>query len=144
MNQLLLFLLPNKMATALAIALSVIAFLLGLLDLLSRDFDSARFHLHLSLGIMALLFLLKFLSMRATYEVAEQAQTQLLERIKKVRKAPKPKELSEIEELAREKAEMAELANQLKQALSNIALDSPVRPKYEATLILMERYMKKQ
>lgn len=139
MNRLLLFLVPDKQATLLASALSLIAFLLALLDMFSRDFDSANTHLHLSVGIMAALFVLKFLSMRATYQVAEHAQTQLHQRIRKIRQTPRPTQPSEAEMLAQEKAEMAELASALTQALNNIAPDSPVRPKYEATLELMER-----
>ncbi len=143
MNHILFLFVPDKQATMLAIALSLIAFLLGLLDLTARDFDSARFHLNLSVGIMAGLFVIKFLSMRATYQVAEDAQAQLHQRMRKIRQSPRPKVQSEAEQLAQEKAEMAELAGQLKQALNNIAADSPVRPKYEATLELMERMSKK-
>lgn len=143
MNHLLLFLLPDKQATMLAVGLSVVAFLLGLLDMYSRDFDAARFHMNLSVAIMAFLFVLKFFSMRATYQVAEHAQVQLNQHIKKVRGSPRPKEQSEAELLAQEKAEMAQLADQLRQALNNIAPDSPVRPKYEATLELMERINQK-
>lgn len=140
MNRLLLLLVPDKQATLVAGLLSMIAFLLGLLDMIGRDFESAQFHLHLSVGIMAFLFILKFLSMRATYKVAEDARAQLHQRIRKLRQAPAPREKSEAEVRAQEKQEMAELADHLKQALSNIAPDSPVRPKYEATLELMERF----
>ncbi|MFA5081312.1 MAG: hypothetical protein WC474_02050 [Hydrogenophilaceae bacterium] len=143
MNRLLLFLVPDKQATFLASGLSAVAFLLGLLDMVSRDFDSARMHLHLSVGIMAFLFLLKFISMRATYQVAEHAQAQLHQRMRKISRTPRPTHQSEAEILAQEKAEMAELASALKQALNNIAPDSPVRPKYEATLELMERFASK-
>lgn len=143
MNHLLLLLVPDKKATLLAIALSVVAFLLGLVDMMERNFEAARFHLNLSVIIMGGLFVLKFLSMRATYQVAEHAQAQLRERIRKIRQSPPTTEQSEAEILAQEKAEMAELADSLKQALNNIATDSPVRPKYEATLELMERYLKK-
>ncbi len=139
MNRLLLFLVPDKQATMLAWGLSAVAFLLGILDMMSRDFDSAQFHLNLSLGIMGFLFVLKFLTMRATYQVAEHAQHQLRRHIKKVRSTPPPTELTEAEALAQEKAHMAELTSALKQALNNIAPDSPVRPKYEATLELMQR-----
>lgn len=143
MNHLLLFLVPDKQATLLAGVLSAIAFLLGLLDMASRDFEAARTHLHLSVGIMAALFVLKFLSMRATYRVAESAQAQLRRHIRKVRQAPPPKGADEAAQMAQEKAAMAELTEQLKQALNNIAPDSPVRPKYEATLELMERISRK-
>ena len=139
MNRLLLFLVPDKQATLLAAILSAVAFLLGLLDMFGRDFESARMHLHLSVAIMAFLFVLKFFSMRATYQVAEHAQAQLHHRMRKIRQTPRPREKTEAEQLAQEKAEMVELAGALKQALNNIAPDSPVRPKYAATLELMER-----
>ncbi|TCJ11936.1 hypothetical protein EZJ19_13290 [Parasulfuritortus cantonensis] len=139
MNRLLLYLVPDKQASLLAGALSAIAFLLGLIDMASRDFESARIHLHLSVAIMAFLFVLRFVSLRATYRVAENAQAQLRRHIRAVNAAPRPRERTEAEKLAQEKAEMADLADQLKQALSHIAPDSPVRPKYEATLELMAR-----
>jgi hypothetical protein len=139
MNRLLLFLVPDKQATMLAWGLSAIAFLLGLLDMMSRDFESAQFHLNLSIGIMGFLFVLKFLTMRATYQVAEQAQTQLRQHLKKIRNSPPPTELTEAQALAKEKAQMAEMANALKQALNNIEPDSPLRTKYEATLEMMQR-----
>ena len=139
MNRLLLYFVPNKQATMLAGGLSAIAFLLGLVDMLSRDFNSASFYLNLSIGILAGLFLLKYLSMRATYRVAEEAQARLRRHMTMERHRPLPRELSEAEERAREKAQMADLVSALKQALHNIEPDSPARPKYEATLQMMER-----
>jgi hypothetical protein len=143
MNHILLLLVPDKKTTLIAVALSVVAFLLGLVNMTERDFSGALFYLHLSIGIMAGLFVLKFFSMRATYHVAEHAQTQLHHKIRKMKDAPRPKDLSEAEIHAQEKSEMAELADNLKKALANIALDSPVRPKYEATLELLERMNRK-
>lgn len=137
-NRLLLFLVPNKQATLIAGAMAAVAFLSGLLDMATRDFDSAGFHLNLSVGIMGALFLLKYLSMRATYQVAEHAQYLLHQHIRKKRERP-PTELSPEEERAQEKRQMAELADALSQALNNIAQDSPIRPKYEATLELIHR-----
>lgn len=143
MNRWLLFLVPDKQATILAGVLSAVAFLLGLVDMMTRDFESARVHLNLSIGIMAFLFVLKYFSLRATYQVAESAQAQLRQHIRKIRQAPRPRDRSEAEQQAQEKAEMAELVDHLKQALAHIAQDSPVRPKYEATLELMERIGRK-
>jgi hypothetical protein len=143
MNRFLLFLVPDKQATLLAWLLSAVAFLLGVVDMMSRDFGAARTHLHISVAIMAFLFVLKFFSMRATYQVAEHAQAQLRQRMQNLRRAPLPKDRSEAERQAQEKAEMAELTAQLKQALEHIAPDSPVRPKYEATLEMMERVSRK-
>jgi hypothetical protein len=149
MKHLLLLLVPDKQATLLAGALSLVAFLLGLLDMVDKDFESARFHLNLSVAIMGFLFILKFLSMRATFLVAEDAQAQLHQHLRKRkmrRSAPNPDKaaaMTEAEERAQERAEIAELTENLKQALNNIAPDSPVRPKYEATLELMQRFASK-
>lgn len=143
MNHLLLLLVPDKQATLIAVGLSVVAFVLGLLDMAGRDFDAARVHLNLSVAIMGALFVLKFLSMRATYHIAEHAQAQLHEKMRRLRQAPRPKIASEAEQQAQERAEMAELASHLRQALNNIDADSPVRPKYEATLEMLERMGKK-
>lgn len=138
-NRLLLYLVPDKQATLIAVALSVIAFLLGVLEIMTRDFDAAGFHLNLSVGIMGALFVLKFLSMRATYQVAEHAQHQVHQHIRRKKAPPQPTGRSPEEERAQEKQHMAELADTLSQALKNIAPDSPVRPKYEATLELIHR-----
>jgi hypothetical protein len=139
MNRLLLFLVPDKQATILAWALSVIALLIGVLDMMSRDFDSAQFHLNLSIGIMAFLFVLKFLTMRATYQVAENARHRLHQHIKNIQKSPLPANQTEAQVQAHEKAQMTELVSELKHALDHIAPDSPARPKYEATLEMMNR-----
>lgn len=143
MNRLLLFLFPDKKATLIAGGVAVVAFLLAIVNMLSRDFESANQYLHLSIAIPAVLFVLKFISTRATYQVAEHAQAQIHQRIRKIRQTPATHEKTPAEVLAQEKAEMIELADHLRQALNNIAPDSPVRPKYEATLELMERMNRK-
>ena len=143
MNRLLLFLVPDKQATLVAVLMSAVSFLLALLDMFSRDFEEAGLHLNLSVGIMATLFVLKFLGMRATYQVAENAQHELRSRMRKLNQAGPPQQKSEAQERAQEIAQITELAGALKQALTNIASDSPVRPKYEATLELMERISRK-
>ena len=140
MNRILLSLVPDKSATLLASVLSAIAFLLGLLDMLTRDFDSARFHLYLSIGILASLFLIRFFSLQAAYSIAEHAQESLRHRIRQARQAPPPTLLADRQEQALELANMVELAGELKHALNRIPVDSPVRPKYEATLALMRRF----
>ncbi len=143
MNRLLLFLVPDKQATLVAALMSAVSFLLALLDMMSRDFEEAGLHLNLSVGIMAALFVLKFLGMRATFQVAESTQQELRTRIRKINQAGAPRQQSQAEERAQEMAQIAELSSALKQALNNIAPDSPVRPKYEATLELMERISRK-
>lgn len=138
-NRLLLFFVPDKQAKILAGVLSAVSFLLGLIDMVSRDFGSARFYLNLSVGIILFLLVLKFFAMRATYMVAEEAQRHLQQHIRRKR-APQPHPtLTPAQQRAQEKQEMAELADTLRQALKNIEPDSPIRPKYEATLELMQR-----
>ena len=140
LNRLLLYFVPDKQATILAAGLSLVSFLIGLLDMISRDFNSASFYLNLSVGIMGALFVLKFLSMRATYQVAEHAQHQFQQHLRKKRTPQQPSsELTPEQARAQEKREMSEMADTLRQALNNIAADSPVRPKYEATLEMMDR-----
>ena len=147
MNRILLSLVPDKSATLLASVLSAIAFLLGLLDMLTRDFGSARFHLNLSIGIFASLFLIRFFSLQAAYSIADHAQESLRHRIMQARQTPLPALVTDKQEqeqaLALELADMAELAGELKHALNRIPVDSPVRPKYEATLALTRRYSRR-
>lgn len=136
MNRLLLFLLPDKKEAILAWLMSFISVLLALLDMVTRDFDSARFHLNLSVMILASLFVIRYLSMRASYEVAADAEKQVQQHLQKTRQARS----ADISEAAKERAEMAEMARALKQALSNIEPNSPIRPKYEATLEMLLRF----
>jgi len=143
MNRLFLYLFPDRQATLLAAGLSVLAFLIALLDMADRDFASAGGYLHLSVAIMAAVFLLKYLSMRATYQVAEHAQAELHQRIQHLRRVPRPRRQSEAELLAQEKADMAELAVELRQALRNIEPGSPLHAKYVATLELMGRFSRR-
>lgn len=143
MNRLLLYLFPDKQATLLAAGLALLAFLIALLDMAGRNFASAGSYLNLSLAIMAAVFVLKYLSMRATYEVAEHAQAELRQRIQNLRQVPRPRRQSEAELLAQEKADMAELAAQLEQALRNIEPGSPLHAKYVATLELMGRFSRR-
>jgi hypothetical protein len=140
MNRLLLYFFPDRRATLLAAALSLLAFLIGLLDMASRNFASADSYLHLSLAIMAAVFVLRFVSTRASYEVAERAQAGLRQRMDEMRRVPRGRTPSQAELLAQEKAQMMELAVQLRQALKNIEPDSPLRAKYQATLELMDRF----
>lgn len=66
--------------------------------------------------------------MRAACEVAEQARMEPTQRMDKPRHPERPRQKSE-----------AEPVRELRLALNGIASDSPARPKYEATLELMQR-----
>lgn len=137
MNRILLLLVPDKWANALLHLLAFLSFLLGVLDILTRDLDAARTHLTVSLGIPAGLFVLKYLTLNATYQVAEAAQQRLHRHIQGSQ--PVAPQLPTEQARARERAEMMELAEDLRQALTKIPEDSPVRPKYEATVGYIER-----
>lgn len=137
MNRILLLLVPDKRTSILLLLLALLSFLLGVLDILTRDLDAARTHLTLSLGIPAGLFVLKYLTLNATYRVAEAAQRKLERHLRGEK--PKNPEASSAEEQARERAEMCQLAEDLRLALAKIPEDSPVRPKYEATVGYIER-----
>lgn len=137
MKRLLLFLVPDRQATLVAVLMSVAAFLMAMLDMMDRDFVSAGLYLNLSVGIMAALFVLKFVGMRATYRIAEEARQALESHNDLARRSRKRAAAGQADE--DDLAQMAELAHALKLALNNIAADSPVRPKYEATLELIER-----
>ena len=139
MNRLLLLLVPGKSATFSAGVLSASAFLLGLLDMLTLDLGSARFHLNLSMGIMAFLFLIKFISLKAAYSVAEHVRASFHQELGKAEQSPPPADLTEAQEQALEKAKLVDLANEIKRALNSIPADCPTRPKYEATLEMMQR-----
>lgn len=137
MNWILLLLVPDKWASALLLFLSFLSFLLSVLDILTRDLDAARTHLTVSLAIPAGLFVLKYLTLNATYRVAEAAHQRLSQHVQGGQ--PTDAELSPEQAAASERAAMRELAEDLRQALAKIPEDAPVRPKYEATIGYIER-----
>jgi hypothetical protein len=148
LNRFLLLITPGKGATLLAISLALTAFMLGFLEALTRDFDSASQHLHLSLGIVALLMLLKYFSLRATHRIADNAQARIRAHLLRVaHPSPATAEESGLtkEEIhAKERAEMLELSGQLRSALDSLSPESPMRPKYEATMEWIERVMRRE
>ncbi len=153
LNHFLLLITPGKGATLLAMALALVSFVLGFLDMLTRDMESASLHMHLSLGIMAGLMLLKYFSLHAANRIAEDAQNKVRAHLAR-RAQPRPAtlapdadtatpELTEAELRAIERAEMQQLSEQLRATLNSIAPDSPIRPKYEATVEWIERVMRR-
>jgi len=53
MNRILLLLVPDKWASILLLVLAFLSFLLGVLNILTRDLDAAQTRLTVSLGIPA-------------------------------------------------------------------------------------------
>lgn len=148
LNRFLLLITPSKGATMLAVTLALIAFMLGFLEMLTRDLDAASQHLHLSLGIIALLMLLKFFSLRAAQNIAEDAQARVRAHIQRIARpsavVAAESGLTEEELRVQERAEMQELSGQLRSALDSMAPESPMRPKYEATVEWIERVMRRE
>ena len=154
LNHFLLIITPGKGATALAAALALVAFALGFLEMLTRNFEAASTHLHLSLGIVACLMLLKYFSLRATNQIAVNAQARIRQHIMRRNARPNTgnengastveEELTQEQQMAKERTEMQELSSQLRSALDNIHPDSPLRPKYEATVEWIERVMQRE
>jgi hypothetical protein len=139
-NRFLLLITPGSQATLLAGALAAFAFGLGLLEMLSRDFDMARLYLYLSIGIVAYVVLLKFFSFRASHVIVDQAQAQIRRHVQNLRKVATGDNTKDTAQLQRtERAHMAELTSELKSALQSLPPDSPMRPKYEATVTWLER-----
>jgi hypothetical protein len=147
LNRILLIITPGKGATWLAAGMAMIAFLLGILELSTRDFVSARAHMNLSLGIVAALMLLKYLSLRATYQIAEDAQARIRAHLIRATQArvvsEAEAELSPEEARKQERQQMLELSGQLRAALSNIKPDTPMYAKYNATIEWIERVMQR-
>lgn len=148
LNRFLLLIAPSKGATVLAVALALVAFILGFLEMLTRDLDAASQHLHLSLGIIALLMLLKYFSLRAAQNIAEDAQERVREHIRRIARphavVAAESGLTEQELRVKERAEMQELSGQLRSALDSMSPESPMRPKYEATVEWIERVMRRE
>lgn len=147
LNRILLIITPGKGATWLAAGMALVALLLGVLELATRDFDSARLHMNLALGIVAALMLLKYLSLRATYQIAEDAQARIRAHLLR---ATQPSvvgavedEISPEEVRKQERQQMLELSGQLRTAMANIKPDSPMYAKYNATVEWIERVMRR-
>ncbi len=150
-NHFLLLITPGRGAAVLAFSLAVVAFLLGFLEMLTRDFDTASLHLHLSLGIIALLMLLKYFSLRATHQIAEDAQARIRAHLLRLARpsaetavAAGAAGMTEEEIRAKERADMIELSGQLRGALAGMPEDSPLRPKFEATVEWIDRVMRRE
>jgi hypothetical protein len=146
LNRFLLLITPGKGATLLALAMALVAFLLGFLEMLTRDFDSARLHLNMSLAIAAALMLLKYLSLRATYSIAENAQARIRAHLLRATqpRVETEEQLTPQEARARERKQMLELSGQLRSAMNNIKPDSPVYAKYAATVEWIDRVMQRE
>jgi hypothetical protein len=144
LNRFLLVITPGSQASLLAGALAVVAFFLGILEMLSRNFTSAGVYLYLSIGIVAYVSLLRFFSYRASHRIVDRAQAQIRQHVQNMRLASVGSDAPNAEQVRRqERAHMTELSSDLKSALQSLPADSPMRPKYEATVEWLERALAK-
>ena len=104
-----------------------------------------------SLGIVALLMLLRYFSLRATHQIAEDAQARIRAHVRRLARpraeavqAAEAAGMTEAEIRAKERADMVELSGQLRGALAGMPEDSPLRPKFEATVEWIERVMRRE
>jgi len=145
LNRFLLLITPGSQASLLAGALALVAFGLGILEMLSRNFAAAGVYLYLSIGIIAYVILLKFFSYRASHRIVDQAQARIRQHVQTLRQAGSGGDTPSAEQVRRqERAHMAELTGDLKSALQSLPADSPMRPKYEATVEWLERALAKE
>lgn len=145
MNRFLLLITPGSQATLLAGALAAVAFALGILEMLGRNFATAGIYLYLSIGIVTYVILLKFFSYRASHRIVDDAQARIRQHVQNLRLASVGGDAPSAEQVRRqERAHMAELSSDLKSALHSLPLDSPLRPKYEATVEWLERSLARE
>jgi len=152
-SRVLMLFVPDAIATAIGSILVGSTFALGLLEMFSRNVDEAEFHFYLAFGMMAFLITMKYMSLRANFVVAQTSHSILVRHIRQLNEAPHAPALApgdtrseeEISALERQKerAEMVNAMDALRDALKHIQLEDPARPKYEATIELMERILQK-
>ena len=146
LSRFLMIFVPDSAANNTGIFICITAFLMGLLELFSRQYANAPMYFHLSIGMMFFLVLMKFLSLYSNMVVARSSHNLIVSHIKKLKAAarsPSNDSQNAKEEAARERAEMIEAMSALKAALKHIQEDAPIRPKYEATIEMMERTLRK-
>lgn len=144
LNRFLLLITPGSQATLLASVLAVIAFCLGFLEMLSRDFFSAKIYLYMSIGIIAYVTLLKFFSFHASHKIVDNAQARIHQHVRNMHQANASQDAPSAEQIQRqERAQMTQLTSDLKSALQSLPPDSPLRPKYEATVEWLDRALAK-
>jgi len=99
--------------------------------------------------MMFFLILMKFLSLRANMMVAQASHNLILDHLKKQREAARNKSNTPTDsedkaaEAARERAEMVEAMSALKESLKHIPEDAPIYSKYEASIEMMERVLRR-
>lgn len=142
MKRFLLLIAPDKRTTALGFLLVALTLVLGVMDLLQMNFKAAWQFFYWSLGGLTFLFVQKFLGIKATQEIAEDVHRQIQTHRQHQRHASGSGiPVDEHLEAAQQRREMLRLAGQLREALSKMEEDSPLRPKYEASLEWIKRAM---
>jgi hypothetical protein len=149
LNRFLMIFVPDSAANRTGIFICITSFLMGLMEIFSRQFAAAPPYFHLSIGMMFFLILMKFLSLRANMMVAQASHNLILDHLKKQREAARNKSKTPTDaeekaaEAARERAEMVEAMSALKESLKHIPEDAPIYSKYEASIEMMERNLRR-
>ena len=149
LQRLLMLFVPDSAATSTGIGIVVTAFLLGILEMFDRQFDAAEDSFYLAIGMLVFLMAMKYMALRANILAAQYSHSLLLKHIKQLNNAVQnpdsstPDYQSRKEEAAQERAEMVETMGVLKEAIKHIQAGAPIRPKYEATIEMMERALRR-
>lgn len=121
--------------------LSLLAFVLGMLHMLGRDFSTGWRYLNIALAIVALPYLLEFLAMRASYRVAERVTADLRLYLVERHAAPRPADPEALRVRRDALLHLARSSESLRIALDNLAADAPAREKYATALDTIERLL---
>lgn len=162
MDRILLLITPDKSANIIAWAVAALAFLIAILELVTRDYGPASFYLHFALFIFAFLMLLSFFSTRATFNIVEDANAYLDAYVKAtvesdallaqaakagvdvVEGAP----AFDVDAIKVQRKQnwddlLAKVA-ELKSILMRLEANSPMRPKYEHTISQIELQLRRR
>jgi hypothetical protein len=148
-NRILMLLVPDATATGIGIGLVAVFFAAGFLEMLSKHYAEAESYFYLAFGMMAFLITMKYLSLRANHMVAQASHQNLIKRLRqhqlleqnshRIRGLTAAERAQAVQAKVEERKEMLRVADTLKEALKHIDREDPRRPKYEASIKMMEK-----
>jgi len=149
LHRFLMIFVPDSAATLTGGGIVLIAFALGILEMLCRQYAAAENSFYMAFGMLAFLITMKYMALRANMLVAKSSNSILRTHIRQLNavmnnpRASQSDKQEKLEEAARERAQMLETMGALKEAIQHIQPEAPIRPKYEATIEMMERALLK-
>ena len=159
MDRILLLITPDKSANLIAWAIAALAFLIAILELVTRDYGPASYYMHMALLVFAFLMLLSFFSTRATFNILEDANARLNAYVqatseaeallaKAAKGAVEGEEPIDVEAIKAQRKEnwdhLLRLVAELKGIEARLDPKSPMRPKYEHTISQMELQLRRR